>query len=368
MRYLPLCSLVVGLFWPVTTLRAQLIVSVPAHSAAYTSAAAVSTLAGMAGSKGAIDSSGAAARFARPMGVGVAPNGTVYVADEENMTIRHLSPSGEVTAMAGGIGTKGSADGPGPAARFFHPVGLAVAADGTVFVTDTDNHTIRKIGTDGIVSTLAGNIGRKGTADGISRVAQFNLPHGMAVAANGTLYVADTNNHTIRKITPDGQVTTLAGLAGRKGSTDGIGSAARFFHPAAVAVDGQSNLYVADNGNETIRKITLAGEVTTLAGTAGHGGYANGAGAVARFRSPTGVAVDARGNVYVADHLNALLRQITPAGDVTTLAGMVLHFGSEDGAGSTARFNGPSGIATDASGNLYLTDSENHTVRKINLK
>ena len=368
MHYRSLRYLVVWLLWPLAEAQAQIIVSVPAHPAAYASAAAVSTLAGTAGNKGSADGRGAAARFAYPMGVAVAPDGAVYVADEENLTIRRIRPSGEVTTLAGAVAAKGSADGPGPLARFYHPVGLAAGADGTLYVTDADNHTIRKITLDGTVSTVAGRVGHKGAADGPGSTAQFNLPHGVAVDASGTLYVADTFNHTIRKITPDGSVTTLAGLAGHKGNTDGAGAVARFFHPAAVAVDTQGNLYVADNGNETIRKITAAGVVTTLAGNARHGGYADGPGSLARFRAPTGVAVNAGGNVFVVDYLNALLRKITPAGEVTTLAGTVLHTGSEDGVGRDARFSGPSGIAMDASGTLYVTDSANHTVRKITLE
>ena len=353
---------------PLAAAQAQLVVSVPAHPAPYSSVAKVITLAGVAGTKGFADGPGTTARFNYPMGVAVASNGTVYVADKENMTIRCLSSLGQATTLAGAPDAKGNAEGAGATARFHHPLGLAVAVDGTLYITDADNHTIRKITSDGNVSTVAGMPGRKGTADGSGSTAQFNLPHGVAVAANGTRYVADTFNHTLRKIAPDGSVTTLAGLAGHKGSADGAGAAARFFHPAAVAVDAQGNLYVADNGNETIRKISPAGEVTTLAGAARHGGYADGPGSTARFRSPIGVAVDACGNVYVADYLNALIRHITPVGDVTTLAGTVLHPGSDDGQGSAARFSGSSGLAVDAAGNLYVTDSANHTIRKIALE
>ncbi|MDB5267951.1 MAG: hypothetical protein JWP58_991 [Hymenobacter sp.] len=365
MHYRFLSFLATWLLSALAQVQAQRIVFVPADTASYSSTAAVTTLAGVAGRKGSADGSGPAARFAYPMGVAVTANGTLYVADEENMTIRRLSALGQVTTTAGASATKGSADGPGPAARFYHPAGLAVAADGTLYVADGENHTIRKIMPDGTVSTVAGTAGHKGATDGLGPLARFNLPHGVAVDASGVLYVADTFNHTIRKITPAGYVTTLAGQAGHKGSADGAGAMARFFHPAAVAVDAQGVLYVADNGNGTIRKITATGEVTTLAGDARHGGHADGPGATARFRAPTGVAVDARGNVYVVDHLNALIRKITPAGEVITLVGSALRFGPNDGIGAAARFNGPGGIAVDASGTLYVTDSVNNTIRKI---
>ncbi|GAB2857123.1 NHL repeat-containing protein [Hymenobacter ruber] len=365
MHYRSLVCLAAWLLLPLAQVQAQRIVFVPADTASYSSTAAVTTLAGAAGSRGSADGPGPAARFDYPMGIAVAANGTLYVADEENMTIRRLSPLGEATTLAGARATKGSADGPGPAARFYHPVGLAVAADGTLYVADGENHTLRKITPDGAVSTVAGTAGQKGSADGSGPAGRFNLPHGVAVDASGVLYVADTFNHTIRRITPAGQVTTLAGLAGHKGSNDGMGAAARFFHPAAVAVDAQGVLYVVDNGNGTVRKITPTGQVTTLAGDARRGGHTDGTGATARFRALTGVAVDARGNVYVVDHLNALIRKISPAGEVTTLAGSALRFGTNDGTGAAARFNGPGGIAVDASGTLYVTDSGSNTIRKI---
>ncbi|MGY3088124.1 sugar lactone lactonase YvrE [Hymenobacter sp. UYAg731] len=368
MPYRSFVCLAAWLLLPLAQVQAQRIVFVPADTASYFSTATVSTLAGTAGSKGATDGLGPAARFAYPMGVVVAANGTLYIVDEENMTIRCLSPLGEATTLAGARATKGNADGLGSAARFYHPVGVAVAADGTLYVADGENHTIRKIMPDGTVSTAAGTAGRKGTADGPGPAARFNLPHGVAVNADGVLYVADTFNHTIRKITPAGHVTTLAGQPGHKGSADGPGATARFFHPAAVAVDAQGVLYVADNGNGTVRKITPAGVVTTLAGDAHHSGHADGPGTTARFRAPTGVAVDARGNVCVVDHLNALIRKIAPSGEVTTLAGSALRFGPNNGTGAAARFSGPGGIAVDASGTLYVTDSGNNTIRRIMVK
>ena len=341
---------------------AQLVVFVPLKKNPYASLATVTTLAGAA-DKGNADAVGTAARFGYPMGIVVAPDGALYVVDDENQTIRKVTPLGAVTTVAGLAGSRGSADGRGAAARFYHPAGLALDASGNLYVTDADNHTIRKLTPAGEVTTLAGAAGRKGSADGKGAAAQFNLPQGVAVDSHGTVYVADTENHIMRKITSDGVVTTLAGTARKKGSVDGWGAAARFHSPAGVAVDASGNVYVADNGNHTIRKITAAGEVTTLAGRASHHGGTDGPGGQARFLFPAGVAVDAIGNVYVADHLNTTIRKILSTGEVSTLAGSVLRIGYVDGPGPDARFVGPFGIAVDANSTLYVTDGP--TVRMI---
>jgi sugar lactone lactonase YvrE len=192
---------------------------------------------------------------------------------------------------------------------------------GNAYVADTENHTIRKVTPGGTVTTLAGLGGSSGSADGTGSAARFYWPYGVAVDSAGNVYVADTWNYTIRKVTPGGVVTTLAGLAGTGGSTDGTGSAARFNYPSGVAVDSAGTVYVADRGNHTIRKVTPGGAVTTLAGLADSYGSADGTGSAARFDSPRGVAVDSAGNVYVADYYNNTIRKVTPGGVVTTLAG-----------------------------------------------
>jgi sugar lactone lactonase YvrE len=328
-----------------------------------TSLGGVSTVAGLA-TLGSVDGIGGATRFNGPRGVALDAAGNVYVADYYNHTIRKISAGSVTTTLAGLAGNPGSADGTGSAARFNFPSGVAVDGGANVYVADLQNHTIRKITPAGVVTTLAGLAESSGSTDGTGSAARFKNPSGVTTNAAGNVYVADTNNHTIRKITPAGVVTTLAGSAGSSGSADGTGGAARFAFPQGVATDG-SNIYVADNNNSTIRKITSAGVVTTLAGLAGTIGSADGTGSAARFWQPHGVAVDSVGNVYVADGGgNYLIRKITPAGLVTTLAGLADYYGSADGAGSAARFNTPAGVAVDVNGTLYVADDQNSVVRK----
>ena len=326
---------------------------------------AVTTLAGTAGLTGSIDGSGATARFAAPAEVATDSVGNVYVADTFNDIIRKITPAGEVTTLAGMAGMPGSSDGTGAAARFYFPGGVTVDSAGNVYVADTFNDIIRKITPAGAVTTLAGTAGFTGSTDGSGAAARLNLPVGVATDSAGNVYVADTGNETIRKITPAGVVTTLAGTAGAIGSTDATGAAARFWRPSSVAIDGADNVYVADTGNETIRKITAAGEVTTLAGTAGIPGSTDGTGAAARFSVPLGVAADSAGNVYVADAFNDIIRTITPGGVVATLAGTAPENGSVDGTGAAARFDFPADLTTDSAGNVYVADANNDVIRKI---
>ncbi|MDO7873817.1 hypothetical protein Q5H93_03665 [Hymenobacter sp. ASUV-10] len=177
------------------------------------------------------------------------------MADCYNHTIRRITPAGVVSTLAGSAGEPGSADGVGAAARFYRPYGVAMDAAGTLYVSDSDNHTIRKITAAGVVSTLAGSADEHGSADGAGAAARFNNPLGVAVTAAGTVYVAEPDNYTIRKITPAGVVTTLAGAAGDLGWVDGQGKKARFFMPYSVAVDAAGTVYVAEYGNHTIRVI-----------------------------------------------------------------------------------------------------------------
>jgi len=270
------------------------------------------------------------------------------------------------TTLAGPDESPGAVDGPGSAARFNRPEGVAVDSAGNVYVADYYNYTIRKVTPGGVVTTLAGLAGSEGSADGTGSAARFNCPYGVAVDSAGNVYVADTDVCAIRKVTPAGVVTTLAGLAEQ---SDIFG----------VAVDSAGNVYVADTANHTIRKVTPGGVVATLAGNASItnqagiriGGYADGTGSAARFNYPYGVAVDGAGNVYVADSGNSTIRKVTPGGVVTTLAGNASSIdwlgypigGFADGTASAARFNWPAGVAVDGAGNVYVADTANHTIR-----
>jgi sugar lactone lactonase YvrE len=330
-----------------------------------TPAGVVTTFAGTAGLSGIADGTGAAARFKSPLGITVDRAGNVFVADRWNFTIRKITPAGVVTTFAGAASWPGSADGTGAAASFFYPTGVAVDGWGNLFVADNFNHTIRKITPAGVVTTFAGTAGSAGSADGTGAAARFLNPSGVAVDVSGNLFVTDTYNQTIRVITPTGVVTTLAGTVGSLGSADGTGAAAKFNYPRAAAVDGAGNVFVADTSNNTIRKITPAGVVTTFAGTAGAKGSADGTGAAANFGFPTAVAVDASDNVFVADSGNNTIRQITPAGVVTTLAGTPGLFGSADGTGAAARFSNPYGVTVDPAGNVLVADNGNNAIRKV---
>jgi sugar lactone lactonase YvrE len=329
-----------------------------------TPAGVVTTFAGKPGSVGSTDGIGTSARFNWPHEVAVDSTGSVYVTDTGNATIRKLTPAGVVTTLAGGTGVTGSADGASSAARFFNPVGIAVDSAGFVYVSDMSNNVIRKITPTGSVTTLAGTANPYGgSTDGTGPAASFHLPQGIAVDSAGNLYVADTDNYTIRKVTPSGVVTTLAGRAFDVGTFDGTGSGASFYSPRGVAVDRTGTVYVTDQFS--IRKITPAGVVTTFAG--GSWGDADGTGPEASFRYPQGIAVDASGTLYVADTGNTNVRKISPAGSVSTVAGRSFYqsVGSTDGSGSAARFFAPNGIAVEPAGNLFVADTGNSLVRKI---
>lgn len=320
----------------------------------------VSTFAGGSG-PGSKDDIGIAATFDYPYGVAIDGNGQILVADSENKVIRAITPTGIVSIFAGSA-SRGFADGSGIYARFRALSGVAVDINGNVFVADTDNHAIRKISPTGAVSTIAG-LGTAGFSNGNSTIASFNHPVSVALDIAGNIFVADTWNHAIRKITPSGVVTTLAG-SGSPGFANGtISTGAAFAYPQGVAVDKSGNVFVGDTDNNVVRKITQAGVVTTFAGS-GLSGLTNGVGTTASFDWPKGLAIDDIGNVFVADAVNRSIRKITPTGVVSTLAGNGSR-GFSDGIGTTAMFAYPQSVAVDIIGNVFVADSGNNAIRKI---
>ncbi len=325
----------------------------------------IRTLAGSV-APGATNGFGSNARFNRPNGVAADRSGNVYVADTENGTVRKITADGYVSTIAGVAGSYGSTDGSAGNARFYGPQGIAAGQAGELFIADTVNSTIRKISSAGIVSTLAGAAGSFNSFDGPGANAQFYHPESLTADASGNLYVADTWNHTIRKITPSGVVSTLAGLADNFGSVDGTNSKARFHRPEGIDVDAATNLFVTDTFNQTIRKITPAGKVTTITGLAGVWGSADGTNSSARFYLPQGIAVASSGDLFVADSGNQTLRKVSPSGTnwvVTTVAGLSGTAGTTNGAGNSARFYFPAGVAVDGLGYVYVADMANNMAR-----
>ena len=321
----------------------------------------VSTFAGN-GSLGALNGKAEEASFSNLMGVAADSAGNIYVADSRNNLIRKISADGMVTTLAGS-GKQGSDDGKGVSASFFFPAALTSDATGNVYVADTHNSMIRKITPEGTVTTIAGRISPE-VAKYRDTVVKFDNPYGITVDKAGNVFVADWERDMIKKISPDGKITAFAGN-GEKGAKDGKGSAATFFLPEGLALDRAGNLYVADCYNNMIRKITPDGVVSTLAGKSLKGA-ADGKGKVASFSHPDGLAVDRSGNIYVADVGNNKIRKITPDGVVSTIAGNGTR-GGENGPVRAASFYRPFGLTIDKDGNLYIADYQNNLVRKISL-
>ncbi len=337
----------------------------PLHSLLCT----VTTLAG-SGSTVAphADGAGLTAAFHEPQGVAVDSRGTVYVGDTSNHCVRIVSPDGVVHTLAGSAPQRGFKDGTGPQVAFHEPNGVAVDPHtGNVVVADTRNHRVRIVSPSGEVHTLAGSGSRGGFKDGMSTQASFRKPTGVAVDPHtGAVVVADTFNHAIRIVSPAGVVSTLAGN-GSKGFRDGLGTNAAFHHPTGVAVDHSGNVYVSDIFNQRIRVVSLSsGQVRTLAGS-GWQGYLDGTGTHALFYYPSGVAIDPQhgGSVVIVDHGNHRIRRVSLTGVVSTIAGTGTP-GFQDGMGAVAaQFHQPIGVAVDVSGQIYITDLNNHRVRVL---
>ncbi len=313
----------------------------------------VTTFAGSPGQPGAVDGTGSAARFIAPAQSSFDHDGNLVVAD--HTSVRSVTPSGVVTTLAGGAQC-GLVDGVGTAARFCNAHGIAVNSVGDVFVTDVRG--IRRISPGGVVTTFF---------DRNVECADVPCqPSGLAIDSADNLYTADVLGHTIMKISPAGVASTIAGTPDMPGDVDATGADARFDRPVGIALDATGNLYVTEIGNHDVRKVAPTGAVATLAG-AGSCGWTDGTGTDASFCAPDGIAVDAQGDLYVVAYgnFNSTVRRVTAAGVVTTLAGSTT-MGSADGTGAAAEFRNPHGIALDrATGALYVSDSGNQTIREV---
>lgn len=320
--------------------------------------AMVSTIAG-AGNGSLLDGPASSARLGGPVGIALGGDGSIYYTDGTNTRIRKIGTDGMVSSIAGS--TPGMANGTGPAAQFRYPSDITVDSLGNLFVTDDMNDNVRKISPLAEVSLFAGN-GIRGWADGPGAAASFDTPGGIYAESSGMILVADTYNHRIRRISPDGTVITIAGT-GAQGSTDGPAMNASFKYPAGITVDRHGTIYVADTRNEKIRKISVDGMVSTLAGS-GIPGTADGVGTAAQFNRPFGLVVDSNGYVYVTDRNNHKIRKVSPDGNVTTLAGT----GGDryvDGKGRDAEFYYPSKLVLDGNGDILISDNVNSRIRKL---
>ncbi len=321
----------------------------------------VSTFAG-SGTAAFANGNGTLASFNTPTAITLDSVGNLFVADSGNHRIRKITSAGIVSSLAGS-GTAAYVDGSGTGASFTTPDGLAIDSTGFLFVAEWGSHRIRKVSSAGNVTTFAGS-GTGSFANGTGTLASFNAPYGLCIDATDILFVADSANHRLRKVTSTGVVTTIAG-SGTGAYLDGTGTGANFFNNNGVCIDSLGNLFVADSGNHRIRKVTSSGEVTTFAGS-GAASFSDGIGTVAIFNSPYGICVDGSGNLLVSDTYNNRIRKITSSGTVTTLAGSGTGTYS-DGIGTAASFNLPIGIAIDSTGIIFIADYNNNRIRKITL-
>jgi sugar lactone lactonase YvrE len=310
-----------------------------------------------------------AAQLNAPLGAAVDRAGNLYISDWGNNRVRKVTPAGVITTVAG-TGTKGFAGdgGQATAAQLNGPEGLVVDGAGNLYISDYGNHRVRMVTPAGVITTVAGT-GTKGFAGdgGQATAAQLNGPISVAVDGAGNLLVADSSNSRVRKVTPAGVITTVAGTGVRGFSGDGGPAIAAQLDPAAIALDGAGNLYIAEFGNQRVRKVTSAGVITTVAGTgtkgfSGDGGQAT----TAQLSGPENVAVDGAGNLYIADYGNLRVRAVSPSGVITTIVGTGTAGSAGDGGpAAAAQLSGPENMAVDGAGNLYIPDGTSNRVRKV---
>ena len=309
-----------------------------------------------------------AARLRSPHGVAVDAAGNLYVGDTGNHRVRRVNPDGLIGGIAGAAATLGDG-GPATLARLEGAFAVAVDGAGNLYVAESENHRVRKIDPAGVITTFAGT-GKSGFAGdgGSATEARLNLPVGLAVDTAGSVYVADTYNHRVRRIDPAGMITTVAGNGQRGfGGDGGPATVAALNHPTGVAVDATGNLYVADHFNQRVRRVDPAGLISTIAGTGARGFSGDGGPATeARLDSPFALALDATGNLYVTDRGNRRVRQVDPAGLISTIAGTgESGFAGDGGPATAAQLGLLYQVAADAAGNVYVADPGYDRVRRI---
>jgi sugar lactone lactonase YvrE len=336
-------------------------VNVVRAQANYATPYTFTTLAGLAGYSETYDGTGRSARFLFPGPIAVDAGGNVFVGDTSGQQVRRITPAGVVTTVVDRKAIANAAGGSVSGAEEFVPAAMAFDRSGNLYICGT--HYIWEITSAGVVSTITGTAG-SGSSNGPLSAAQFAGLSGIAVSSTGDIFVADSSSQTIRKVSVGtGMVSTYSGTPKINGFADGAASAALFNDPTSLAIDASDNLYVTDTANFTIRMITSAGIVSTLAGSHGTVGAADGAGSAALFYAPTAIAIDPAGNLYVAV-ANNTIRKVTSSGVVTTLAGTPGVTGSADGTGPQAQFNAPKGIGVDSAGDVFVADSGSFTIRE----
>ena len=327
----------------------------------------ITTIAGTGGGFGGDGGPASQARFHEPFGVAVDVAGNLYIADSGNHRIRKVDATGTITTIAGR--TFSGDGGPASQAQLSEPEGVAADRAGNLYISDSNNHRIRKVDFAGTITTIAGTRESGFSGDGgPASQAQLGYPRGVAVDGLGNLYIGDRNNQRIRKVDLTGTITTIAGTGEYGfGGDGGPASQARFREPFGVAVDGLGNLYIGDRNNQRIRKVDLTGTITTIAGTGERGfGGDGGPASQAQLSEPEGVAVDEAGNLYIADSFNDRIRKVDATGTITTIAGTGEYgFGGDGGPASQAQFRHPTGVAVDGLGNLYIVDGFNNRIRKV---
>ncbi len=332
------------------------------------SSGTISTVAGT-GERGFGGDGGPAteALLANPYGVATDSAGNLFIADRNNHRIRKVDSTGTISTIAG-TGERGFGGDGGPAtdAQLFFPYGVALDAAGNLYFTDSVNNRIRKVDSMGTISTIAGTGERGFGGDGGPAVqAQLASPYGVAVDGAGNLFIADSFNHRIRKVDSSGVISTIAG-PGESGD-GGPAGGAQLRSPSGVAVDDSDNLYIADTGNHRVRKVDSMGTISTIAGTGERGFGGDGGPAVqAQLASPSGVAVDGAGNLFIADTRNQRIRKVDSSGTISTVAGTgEFGFGGDGGPATEAQLSNPAGMAVDGAGNLYIADLRDHRIRKV---